>query len=231
MDMKVNKNYISIPPYLSVSWKEVASLAMKEDTLYLSLKNGEVIVLPELETAEVDNIFLCHLQYMEQDSARMPMPFGRMSMGDSIPFDPSDLADMPIAFKIGTPDGVVSAMAHNPIQSENPDLPPELLDKIIGVTKMMGMPLTDQLPEGVLGCNCFFCQIMTHLHHENFLKEEVSMQDLQFEDWKVNQTGDKLFSVENPLDSSEKHSVYLGHPLKCSCGHEGCEHIIAVLKS
>ena len=96
---------------------------------------------------------------------------------------------------------------------------------------MMGIETLDQLPAGEPKCNCYFCQIMNRVHHELFLEQEVLEADLKFRDWTITETGDKLFSVENPLDSSEKHSVYLGHPVGCSCGNEGCEHIIAVLKS
>ena len=48
---------------------------------------------------------------------------------------------------------------------------------------------------------------------------------------EITQTGDKLFTVVNKLDPQENYHVYLGHPVGCTCGKQGCEHILVVLKS
>ena len=42
---------------------------------------------------------------------------------------------------------------------------------------------------------------------------------------------DKLFTVINKLDQQEKYNVFLGEPVGCTCGKQGCEHMLAVLKS
>ena len=44
------------------------------------------------------------------------------------------------------------------------------------------------------------------------------------------QTDEKMFTVTNRLDKNEKFNVYLGKPIGCTCGKEGCEHILAVLR-
>lgn len=230
--MKINEHFISIPPYVSVSWREVSALQVVENDLIINLKCGENITVPQISPEQVKNIFDCHLRFMEMENYSSPFSMGRMSpFGGGFPFDSSDLAELPIAFKIGTPDGVISALGHNPGQSGSNDLPKEMLDKIANVTKSMGMSPVENLPFGEPNCNCFFCQIMNHIHHELFLEEQITDDDLMFHEWNIKETGENLFSVENPLDSSEKFSVYLGHPVGCSCGKEGCDHIIAVLKS
>lgn len=232
--MKINEHFISIPPYVSVSWKEVAALQIVENDMIIHLKGGNNVLLPQISVEQTKLIFDFHQRYLDQESMAAPFassPFSMGRMGSPFPFETSDLAELPIAFKIGTPDGVVSALGHNPAQAESTDLPKEILDKISSVTKSMGMAPQDSLPLGEDHCNCFFCQIMNHIHHTTFLEEEVCEEDLIFHEWDIKETSENLFSVENPLDSAEKYSVYLGHPIGCSCGNHGCEHIIAVLKS
>jgi hypothetical protein len=235
--MKINEHYLSIPPHISVSWKEVASLSTQADTLIIQLKGGKTFSIQGLSVEQLETIFTYHLLHIEQENlplppmAMPPMPMGKIPVMNPFQFDPMELLELPIAFKIGTPDGVVSALTHNPTQSDAKLLPTELLDKIASITKNMGGGVQDVLPPGIDGCRCYFCQIMNHIHLQRFLEQEVSDEELHFHDWTVQETGENLFSVENPLDSAEKYSVYLGHPVGCSCGKSGCEHLIAVLKS
>ena len=67
--------------------------------------------------------------------------------------------------------------------------------------------------------------------NEREVEEDVRDDELQFEQWSISSAGDKLYNVVNRLDEQEKYRVYLGHPVGCTCGREGCEHILAVLKS
>ena len=98
------------------------------------------------------------------------------------------------------------------------------------------------LPRPEDDCNCFHCQvarairealgIVPEIHLEAAAQEEiVTDEDLTFEEWNIVQTGDKLFTVINKLSPEEKYNVYLGHPIGCTCGNQGCEHIHVVLKS
>jgi hypothetical protein len=85
-------------------------------------------------------------------------------------------------------------------------------------------------------CNCFHCQIARVLKPnkedtQQNEEQEISAEDLQFEQWIITHTGDQLYSVINKLDDSEQYNVYLGEPIGCTCGQTGCEHLLAVLKS
>lgn len=233
--MKINEHFISFPPHLSVSWKEIAVLFTKDEDLFLKLHSGDILVIPQLSKEQIETIFACHAKFLEIEhgkiallnklAAPFPLPF-------PFPFDPMEFTEHPIAFKIGTPEGVISALSHNPAQAKSPDLPTDVLTKVSGLSKLIGPQGMQQLPRGEPNCNCFFCQIMNRLHKEAPVPEEtVTEDDLKFSEWSIQQTGEKLFSVQNPLDTNEKYSVYLGHPVGCSCGKSGCEHIIAVLKS
>ena len=61
--------------------------------------------------------------------------------------------------------------------------------------------------------------------------EEVTIDDLRFREWDIKQTGDKLYTVANPLHAEEHYTVFLGSPIGCTCGEQNCQHIRAVLNS
>ena len=128
-----------------------------------------------------------------------------------------------------------SIMHHNPSQSKAPNLPPEILDKITAISKIMGVEDTESIPKAEPHCNCIHCQIAKALRgqkkkNEEIL-EEVTDEDLKFKTWDIKQTGKKLYSVTNPLDNNENYNVFLGKPVGCTCGQKNCEHIKAVLNS
>lgn len=217
---RITDKFISIPPYLSVSWKEVASIKANNNDLIITLKNGEMSRIPNLTPEEKDLIFKCHMKFLEEE----PQYVERMP------------ENMPIGFKIGTPDGIVQAFEHNPELSDSPPIPNEILEKIIESTQNIPMINVDALPQGEPGCNCFFCQIMNSLHGiKNELQideeEEVKDDELSFRDWDIKMIGEKLYTVSNPLDETEKYTVFLGEPIGCTCGQSNCEHIVSVLKS
>lgn len=127
-------------------------------------------------------------------------------------------------------------LQHNSEASDSPDMPKEVLDKIASISKTIGFENSDNLPKAEPHCNCMHCQIMRALHEEKEndlvqMEEEISDHDLKFRDWDINQTGDKLYIVSNPLNSSEHYNVFLGNPVGCTCGERNCEHIRAVLNS
>ena len=51
-------------------------------------------------------------------------------------------------------------MQHNPSQADAPDIPPDILQKIGAITKIIA-PTEEQvfLPKAEPNCNCFHCQI------------------------------------------------------------------------
>ena len=131
-------------------------------------------------------------------------------------------------------------LQHNPEQANSPDLPPDILEKIAHLSKTLGIEDPNTVPKPEPHCNCMHCQIaramQTGLNGElPETKEEqeeiVSDEDLKFKTWDVAQTGEKLYSVTNPLDAKEHYNVYLGDPIGCTCGENHCEHIRAVLNT
>lgn len=216
---KITDKFLSLPPYISVSWREVAFVKSEGEFMLISLKTGEICKIPNLTEQEKTLIFECHRHFLEQPE---------------IPRHPIS----PIGFKIGTPDGVFQAFEHNPELSNSPNIPDEVLDKIVESTEALPIEQLKNLPLGEEGCNCFFCQIMNAIHgkmdgeaDDEMEEEEVKLEELTFRDWDVVQTGDKLYSVTKANDPNEKYTVFLGDPIGCTCGKNQCEHIISVLKS
>jgi len=215
---KITDKFLSLPPYISVSWREVAFVKSEDDFMVRSLKSGEICKIPNLSEQEKSLIFECHRHYLEQpEQHRHPIS--------------------PIGFKIGTPEGVFQAFEHNPELSNSPNIPDEILDKIVESTEALPEEQLKNLPLGEQDCNCFFCQIMNAIHgkREGFelenAEEEVKPEELTFREWDIVQTADKLYTVTKSNDPSEKYTVFLGDPIGCTCGKTQCEHILSVLKS
>lgn len=129
-----------------------------------------------------------------------------------------------------------AALQHDPTQAKSPDLPQEILSKISTITKMLDMDASAELPKPEKDCNCFHCQIARAISsgsnsNDEEKEEEVSDEELKFREWDIVSSGDKLYTVTNPLDNAEQYSVYLGDPVGCTCGNPKCEHIKAVLST
>ena len=62
----INDRFLSLPPLVSVSWKEISSLYMKEEKLHIVLKEGEMLMLEDLTEDVIDMIFFHHAQYLER---------------------------------------------------------------------------------------------------------------------------------------------------------------------
>ena len=73
------------------------------------------------------------------------------------------------------------------------------------------------------------CHVETDLKHA--FKEEISEEDLRFREWDIEQKGENLYLVRNPLNQKEEYNVFLGNPVGCTCGKDNCEHIRTVLNS
>ncbi len=221
--MKITDKFLSIPPYLSVSWREVAFVKAKGDHLVITLKNGDTSEIPSLTPEEKQLIFTCHSKFLEEEAKYLLHP-------------PAGGHLMPISFRIGTPDGTVTAFEHNPEQRDSPSIPQDILDKIVDSTQGIPGVELDALPQGEANCNCFYCQIMNAIHGKKAIANEedeeiIDDKELTFREWDVVQTGENLYSVTNALDATEKYTVFLGHPVGCTCGKDRCEHIEAVLKT
>ena len=221
--MKISAQILSIPPYLSTSWKNVSSIHANPDgekfKLIVILHNGIQVVIPSLDQATVDRIFDAHVRY---------------SSLSEMPQLPPNSISIPIGANNeegGGVDMLNSTSQHNPALANSPEMSKELLEKITGIAKVLGLGDPAQFPKPEPHCNCPFCQIARAFHGGENGEEEVSDKDLTFRTWDIQQTGEKLYNVTNPLDEKERYSVFLGDPLGCTCGQKNCEHIRAVLKS
>lgn len=214
--MKITPGILSIPPYVSTPWKNISSMhtaLQSEDRfdLIILLKDNTRIVVPSLDKSSIDAIFEAHTRF--SCSQENPQFFSLPITGSG-----ADLS---------------STIQHNPSQSQAPNLPKELLDKIAKMARALNPDDAAQFPKPEPHCNCPFCQVARALHgsdaQEDILDEEISEKDLSFRSWNIQKSADKLYTVSNPLDTHEHYSVYLGEPLGCTCGRKNCEHIRAVL--
>jgi hypothetical protein len=149
------------------------------------------------------------------------------------------LANVPIRFGIAGIEGMpgMEVLQHNLNQANTADIPPEVLEKISGMIKMMTNGDIAAFPKPEPHCNCPHCQVARSIHgiskneEPHALDQAVSDEELKFRDWDISKRGDQLYIVTNPLDPKEYYSVYLGSPIGCTCGQPHCEHIKAVLYS
>jgi len=253
MKVKINDKLICIPPYISTTWEQVAFLHSHREeesqqmVLSIHLQNGQIVHVPDLDPSLIDIAFAAHLKFLEGDASKK-------NEADSFPkslnallqkitgLSPEQLAGMSIRFGInGLPnmEGLEMAFQHNQAQSNAPDLPQEMLEKVVAMTKMMASGEVAAFPKPEPHCNCMHCQVARAIHgiekkEESgaaAAEEPIAESDLVFRTWDISQNGDKLYNVTNRLDPQEQYSVYLGSPIGCTCGHPHCEHIEAVLYS
>ena len=233
--MNINKKILSLPPYISTSWSNVKSLHMEETTLIIRLNDGEAIKIPDLTPEIVETIFTAHASFEEHQSDQPPP--SRINPQSLFGND-----DMTFRFGFAGLDGLGTAMQHNPSQMNAPDIPTEVLEKIASIARVIVPEDPDAIPKPEPHCNCMHCQIARAIHleleeeeleeeQEAIIEEEVPTEELQFCQWDIQESGEDLYTVTNRLDEQEKYSVYLGHPVGCTCGKEGCEHILAVLRN
>ena len=242
--MKINEQVLSIPPYISTTWANIASIRMKAAQLSITLNDGDTIHIPCLEKEIIDLIFKTHVEQIEKNNFQeLNIKKNRLEMETkhlSFLFGENEGRELPIGFGFATLDGFNTIMQHNPQEMNAPDLPNVLLDKIESIAKMMTPEESVLLPKEVPNCNCFHCQITKTINHFaekksdftiEIFEEPITDLDLQFNQWDVVAAGVDLFTVSNKLDTLEQYSVFLGNPVGCNCGHLNCEHIIAVLKT
>jgi hypothetical protein len=233
--MRINQKILSIPPYISTTWKNVGSLHVEAHhsslVLVVLLLSGTRIEIPGMDPGIIKAIFAAHASYIELEAGTRP---------SKIATPQDQVFSMGIPLKsdfLSTFDNLGPLLQHNPERSEDPDLPEELIQKISMLSKTLGLRDSALVPEPEPNCNCMHCQISKALRagliEEPIQEEEeiVTDEDLKFRTWDINKTGDKLYSVSNPLDSHEQYSVYLGDPVGCTCGNPHCEHVRAVLNS
>ncbi len=237
--MKINSKILSIPPYISTSWDNVAGVFMDQEaaSLVISLKSSQKVSIPNLEPRVLEEVFSAHAEYMEKNTPNnTPDAF---------------LGNLQGALRTGAPGGApldlenigsfTGMMQHDPAQKDAADLPKEILERVSQVAKALGLDQENfEAPDSEPHCNCPYCQIARAMHGDvtgetkeapEQVEEIVPDTELKFREWDINEVAEKLFEVSNPFDKSEHYQVYLGQPIGCTCGKNNCEHIIAVLNS
>lgn len=239
--MKLNAKILSIPPYISTSWKNIASLHVENHSgliLVVTLLSGVRIEVPDLEPTIIESIFAAHAHYLEQEEKtalvqpKTPIrtPLGFLGQDQMLSFEI-------LKNGLGGMEQFGTLLQHNPEQADSPDLPSDILQKIASLSKNLKINDPDSVPKPEPHCNCLRCQIARALQTgltggaaENE-EELVTDEDLKFKTWDIVQTGDKLYAVTNPLDAKEHYSVFLGEPIGCTCGENHCVHVQAVLNT
>lgn len=236
--MKINQDVLSIPPYISTSWRNISALHLEGSDLIVTLQNGVTISIPNQRPEVLEEIFTVHALHIEEQevkSKETKKPDRRKSKSEKGFFD----FNFAIGPEIGGIGGINSIAEHNQEHANAPDLPAELLEKIAQITGALGLDpnQSDNMPKAEPHCNCFYCQIARALRgekrDEDSAKDDdmVSDDDLKFKEWEIEDKGENLYIVSNPLDKCEHYQVYLGTPIGCTCGKSSCEHVQAVLKS
>jgi len=225
----MNSKIFSLPPHVSVAWGEVASLEVKAGILCVHLKSGRCHEIPGLSDEKITEVFAAHSASLSDD---VPTGKNRVEMNFGMP--PMGLDGL---------EGMSMPMQHNPDQKDAPNMPPEVIDKIIAVSEAPGIhEQAAHMPPAEPHCNCLYCQIARAIHGDTHVgfepeatdeEEEVLDTDLTFRDWIINpdEANQNLYIVVNPANEDEHYSVFLGKPIGCTCGHDNCEHIRAVLNS
>jgi hypothetical protein len=210
--MQITSTLLNIPPYISTTWEHVASLRTEKNQLVISLKNGDTTIVPGLDLFALNKIFDAHANFLEKKSFTF-----------SIPVKPSQAGEF----------GAFAAMNHIPEDSTLPNIPADLLEKIVILTQSISGGLAEIVEPYDSTCNCTFCQIARHIKYKvaNLDEELIDDNDLTFRDWEIAEVDAKLYTVTSPLDANEQYRVFLGEPLGCTCGENHCEHIKAVLET
>jgi hypothetical protein len=238
--MIINSKIVHLPPYLSTSWSYIASIHMNDSILVFTLVNGNVITVANLPLEIVENIFRAHAEFLDSSSIQEKPSLSQAK--NLHPFTQALMSaeqnmESPFRFGFSGLDGLGSALQHNQAQSNAPDLPEEFLQKISAIAKIVTPEDQTALPKAEPHCNCMHCQIARAITSGIQVKANepepeplVLAEELTFQPWNIQQTGDKMYLVTK-CETLEKWTVYLGDPVGCTCGESGCEHILAVLKS
>ena len=248
--MIINSKFFHHPPYVSTSWKQVAAIHASEGMLILTLHNGDLIRIPNLSSNEMESVFKAHAEFLEKESNPsssapipptqriVPQPLSPLAQALFSSTNPAQ--DSSFQFGIASADGFASALQHNQAQANMPDLPSDVLEKIGAIAKIIAPHESSDLPRAEPHCNCMYCQIARAInqgvsHEPPAATEEIETpvkdEELTFQTWNIQLKGDLMYQVTDKQDPSKSFTVFLGEPMGCTCGQEGCEHLIAVLKS
>lgn len=243
MKVKISDKLICIPPFISTTWDQISFLQSEKElmgtkfTLFLHLKDGKVVTIPELDASIVDIAFSAHIQHLERTNSQRQDIQQKSPQNHLSHLMNEGIATFPIRLgSVNGMDGIETAFQHNPAQAQAPNLPKEVVEKIATIAKIITNGDLSAFPKPEPHCNCLHCQVARSIHHlpEHEIEDEiVTNEDLTFRTWEIEPSKEveKLYVVTNPIDPREQYSVYLGEPIGCTCGEAHCEHIHAVLSS
>lgn len=219
--MRINHKVLSIPPYISTSWKNILSIqSHSSSSIIITLQDGSTVTVQDLSLEIIQVIFKEHAKHVEETSSPPSKPLETDPLSN---FNFLDLGN----FR--------SMLEHNQQESHAPDLPQNLLEKVTRLTQSMGLSNFRTLPTPEPHCNCPHCQIARSmrvtLKSEDPEEEEISLEELSFKSWIIKQTSETLYQVTHPDNLDETFLVTLDSPIGCACGSNQCEHIQAVLSS
>ena len=233
--MKITPQMLSLPPYISTTWANIASLRVmhansSNPVLIIELLQGNQVEVPGLELSAIDAIFAAHEQALESAATSVLLPAKQ---------DPLSLAfNLPFKLFGENLHKMGGMLQHNPEAADTPDLPQDVVEKIASFIHNLDIPEATALPIAEEGCNCTFCQVARTIRNAISPKQEeppseepVSEEDLRFRTWDIVQKEGQLYLVTNPIDEAEHYNVFLGDPIGCTCGQRDCEHIRAVLRT
>lgn len=235
--MKINEKILSIPPYISTAWSHVKALRMEGSALIVALSDGSLVNIPGLKEEVIASVFDCHQKALEAKEEKR-----EKTSGPSFQENFAKSAEQALRFGMLGMESLGNAMQHNFTMRDSPALPEEILSKVEAISKAIAPEMKADLPRAEPHCNCPHCQIARAIQKglgaepdmgdmPPVMEEIVSEEELAFQEWRIEQTGEQLYSVINKIDSNERYSVYLGNPVGCTCGKQGCEHVLAVLRS
>lgn len=232
--MKINKEVLSIPPYISARWDQISLLSVQKDILLVTLKSGSVIEVPGLGQATIELIFNQHSSFLE-----------------SAPNE-ALLAENLFSIPPKTLELMLPHMEHNPEMASTADMPEEVMEKILSFANQLFQTFGEKiasisLPEAEPHCNCMHCQVakamknalnklqetnqpaLSFIAPDDLLEstapsEKVEEDDLVFRSWNVKEEGEMIFRVFDEA-TNESYLVYLGSPNGCTCGKSNCEHL------
>lgn len=227
MQIRVNQNILSVVPYISTSWSHIVSLkSLYHDSgveLLVTLQDGSLITIPGLTSANIEEIFSAHAAYLERCTALSTRDFTAFLSTPSSNWTFVELK------------GLTSFLQHDTEQSQFPDFPEDVQEKIISLASALPIHNSFSLPREEPHCNCPHCQTVrlmkTGIEFAEKSEGEVLETDLLFRSWILQEISPKEYIVTHPDQPQENYTVSLHSPLSCSCGSNCCDHIKAILNS
>src|SRR3990167_11089016 len=104
--MKINKQILHIPPYISTSWDNIVSISTREYHLIITLKNSMIVEIPNLNGQIIELIFDTHAKVLESGTKTTKASFN---------------LSLPQMTNTGY-ESLYSAMQHDPSQKDASDL-------------------------------------------------------------------------------------------------------------